>query len=454
MITKNLEELLLPYGLHVIRVKAKASGYDDSEFSNPVNYNSVPILEKIDKDTIRLRNCRAAATTYNFYNSSDVLIHTETYAGVDGGYVDIDVTDFGFIPKKNNLVYCKATIGAEEYQSATLKFYYGSAVILGVSGLTTSTTALTRTEQAEGLTWAMSNNVITSDFDDLYPYSEMVKETDSLGNVFVRVPEIYWKITHDASNVISAVTISNEPFEPVSGNTYIKSDAFLYGAYGGNVTSSKLQSKSGVARTYSVSRTNFRTYAKNQGTGYGLIDLMHTRILEFLWLIEFADKNSENIMWGYTSYGANCGATDTLTAPSGQLAAKGRMRWRYIEDFIGNGYEWFDGIYGLYVTDDYERYADSNIGTAGTGVSTSGYELQTLGFYNAANPLLCVPKAVINNSSYNTYFCDQVYYRSGSYGYYRGRSGASANVGLFCWYSNTPSYTGAYIGSRLMKHLS
>ena len=40
----NLLDLLLPYGDRTVKVKAKASGYTDSEFSNSVTYHSAPVL--------------------------------------------------------------------------------------------------------------------------------------------------------------------------------------------------------------------------------------------------------------------------------------------------------------------------------------------------------------------------------------------------------------------------
>lgn len=44
MITYDLTQLNLPIGTHIIQVKAKAAGYEDSDFSNSVEYNNAPNL--------------------------------------------------------------------------------------------------------------------------------------------------------------------------------------------------------------------------------------------------------------------------------------------------------------------------------------------------------------------------------------------------------------------------
>lgn len=133
-------------------------------------------------------------------------------------------------------------------------------------------------------------------------------------------------------------------------------------------------------------------------------------------------------MQGYTSFGGNCGATDTLTVPSGQLSSGGRMRWRYIEDFIGNGQEFFDGAYGLGATQDESKY-----GVEVTDVTYSiysGYCLSALKI-DEKYPLLIVPGGYISNSNFNTYFCDYLRSTSGSNVYYRGRSNTAESNGLF-----------------------
>ena len=323
-------------------------------------------------------------------------------------------------------------------------------IILGVTGLYQSSTSLTRTDDAVGMTWSMVNNEIVSDFDSVFPFNKMKKQTVD-GNEMVYVPKMYWRFTKDASDYITSVAVSNMPFVAQSGQVVGQTEAFYYGAYKGSVSNSKLSSKTGVAPQYSQTRATFRTQAQANGSGYQIVDLVHTNILEMLWLIEFATKNSDSVMKGYT-YGGTTGATDNLTKPSGQLSVGGRMRYRYIEDFIGNGYEFFDGITGYYATANPSQYADSQVGTqfSGSGIANE-WNLNALGFVDETQPLLIVPKLALSNTSYNTYFCDQVTCESGERVYMRGRNSTGSYDGLCSWLSYAYTFTHASVGSRLIK---
>ena len=447
----DLKSLLLPYGMHTIKAKAKGTGYTDSEFSNAVNYESKPICVYYNSTTMRIINCRAVATQYNIYNEAGELLTTMAYSGEDGGYIDVDVASLGLTAGEHTYLYCEAVVGGTSYASDMLPFWYGESYILGVSDLYASATACTRTDDATELTWVMTDNEISSDFDNYFPYNKMQKVTIG-DNEFVYVPMMYWRLGYNDDGYLTDVAVSPVEMDAGDNQVIARSDAFYYGAYGASLENSVMKSKSGVSRRYNSSRANFRTYAENNGANYHLIDALHTRILELLWLIEFADKNSENIMWGYTNYGGACGETDTLTQPSGQLASQGRMRWRYIEDFIGNGWEFFDGITGAFATSDVEKYGDTNEGKQWASASVGGSYIMALGSIEGENPLLLVP--LKGGGSASTYFCDYYYVTyspTTPYVAYRGRFNSGTNFGLFFWVVNYGvSGTNYYVGSRLL----
>ena len=330
-----------------------------------------------------------------------------------------------------------------------------SARIYGVSGLAynSNATALTRTDDAVGMTWTMSNNEISSDFDNVFPYNEMVRTTIG-SNVFVKIPAMWWRIGYNNSNLITDIAVSNAQMEAGTNQVVVQTPEFYYGAYGAYV-SSYMYSVSGQTRTGNLTRISFRSTATLWGAGYSLIDVVHTRILEFLWLIEFATRNSEDVMWGYTGFSGTTGATDNLTSPSGQLGAQDRMRYRYIEDFVGNGKEFFDGIYGVWVTDDASKYANS-AGTGWTSFSIINYagsndELACMGIVDMNDPFLAPPGYTVQNSNYNTYYCDQIVADNACYFYARGRNSNLAGNGLFHWQGNASStWKATSIGSRLL----
>lgn len=447
----DLLSLLIPYGQRQLKVKAKATGYTDSDLSNVVVYDSHPHLAKVNANTLRISNCRAAATSYEVY-ANGVLKDTVAYSGEDGGTLDVDIS--GYTYSQDGAIYNITVKGigtgvAENESEAVSIGWKGNNVILGVSGLYQSAPALTRTDDAVGKTWTMSNNVISSDFDSLFPYNLMKRHTIN-GDEFVFIPELYLRIGYNTNGYLTDVAVA--PLEMTAGENQVvvHVDAFYFGAYGASVSGGKMYSKSNVARQGSVTCGNFRTYAKARGAKYRQLDLYHMRVLDFLWLIEFATKNSDAVMQGYTSYNGMCGATDSLTVPSGQLSNGGRMRWRYIEDFIGNGYEFFDGAYGLGATQNESKY-----GQTVTDVEYSAYSDYCLSALKVSEtyPLLAVPGGYVSNGNYNTYFCDYVSSASGAFVCCRGRGSVYAFDGLFRWFSYGSTNTSGNIGSRLLLTL-
>lgn len=443
----DLLSLLIPYGQRQLKVKAKATGYTDSDMSNVVTYYSRPHVHRKDGTTLQITNCRAAATNYEIYLDG-TKVGDAAYSGADGGTLDVDVTSLGFTSQAINKVYVKGTgTGVESNQSETFGFWYGENVILGVSGLYQSEPALTRTDDAVGLSWAMSNNLISSDFDDKFPYNQMQRETID-GDVFVYVPAMYWRIGYDSNHYITDIAVAPAAMAVGENQILAHSDAFYYGAYGARIVDGQMRSVGNSSRSGNYTRAQFREYAKARGAKYSQLDLYHMRILDFLWLIEFATKNSEAVMWGYTSYGGSCGATDSLTVPSGQLASQGRMRWRYIEDFIGNGLEFFDGLTGYKATDTESNYKDDTTTGELTFSPCSGYfkSLQI----DPSKPFIAIPQ--LSGGSNSTYYCDYAYFNGGAVSY-RGRYSAGSVYGLFYISGASASAYDSYIGSRLLLTL-
>ena len=236
--------------------------------------------------------------------------------------------------------------------SVTITYLEKPAVtVYGVSGLYQSEPTLTRTDDAVGMNCSVdtSTGIITSDFDNVFPYNEMTRETDILGNVMVNVPSMWFRIGVDGSNRITDIAVSSEKGE--TGNWY-QTRAFKYGAYYGNVQNSKLTSVAGVYPTDQVSISDFRTYANNNGDGYHLADLYSRTILSFLWLIEVATKNSESIMHGgymptNTPVAHTTGVSDNISGQTGYDLDYISSKWHNIEDFIGGyWYNFYDGAYG------------------------------------------------------------------------------------------------------------
>lgn len=373
------------------------------------------------------------------------LYRGSIYQAVDEG----DTNAYVLLPTLSNEATAEDVVKGKEFINSSGQKVVGTKAakpIYGVSGLYQSDPVLTRTDDAVGMSWTMNDNIISSDFDNVFPYNQMVRETID-GDVFVKIPAMYWRIGFDSNYNITDIAVSEGEMPGSENKVFVHTDAFYYGAYGASVSDGKMYSKTGVARQYGMTRADFRTYAKARGTKYRQLDLYHMRVLDFLWLIEFATKNSDSVMSGRMGYGQSCGVTDSLTVPSGQLESQGRMRWRYIEDFIGNGLEFFDGLTGYAVTDDARKYNDNSTGDL-TFPSVPGACLSALKI-NVSKPLLAVPGATVNNSNYNTFFCDYAGF-GGSAVYFRGRTGPTAGNGLFLVDGSISSSAGTNTGSRLL----
>lgn len=378
--------------------------------------------------------------------TGQMLMHGEVYRAVEDG----DILQYVILPTLSNEATAEDVVKGKEFINSSGQKVVGTKAakpIYGVSGLYQSDPVLTRTDDAVGMSWTMNDNIISSDFDNVFPYNQMVRETID-GDVFVKIPAMYWRIGFDSNYNITDIAVSEGEMPGSENKVFVHTDAFYYGAYGASVTDNVMHSKSGVARQYNMTIADFRTYAKARGTKYRQLDLYHMRVLDFLWLIEFATKNSDAVMQGYPISEKNCGATDSLTVPSGQLSNGGRMRWRYIEDFIGNGYEFFDGACGLGATQDESKYGQQVTDVTYTQFA-NGYCLSALKI-SGSYPLLAVPGGEVNNNNYDTYFCDYLYCLSGNFVYYRGRGGGGSLAGLFSWIYTYISNTSGNVGSRLL----
>jgi len=255
-----------------------------------------------------------------------------------------------------------------------------------------------------------------------------------------------------------------------------------------------------------ISRTNFRTYARNRNTAtkeWNCADYNLYKTMVWLYYIEYANFNSQAAFnaqkdasgyaqgglgngvttisdWsGFNSYYpfVPCGYTDELGNSSGEVAYTMQKedgsthatvmvnRYRGIENPFGHIWKWTDGINveisseadggtsKVYVSDDPSKYNDSNY----DGYSMRGLEARKEGYVKA---LIfgefgeIMPEEV--GAGTTTYFCDYHYtnipassksLRGVLFG---GRAHHGAIAGLACASSSdAPSATAAYIGSRL-----
>lgn len=358
--------------------------------------------------------------------------------------------------------------GYDDSDFATLEYDTGSAPIYGVSGLYQYAPSLTRTDDAEGMSFAInsSSGSIVSDFDDVFPFNQMETFEDTAGTM-VYIPEMYFRVGTDNNNKITDIAVSSMP--GTTGNWY-HVGAFAVGAYKGVNQNNKIVSKSG--RTLgSINANNYLTYSRNNGESYCAYDIVARTVLMFLFWIEFATKKSDSIMSGRISGSGTAGGsskrptggTDEVSTPSGYETTYGQMRYRYIEDFIGNTFDYVAGIRlqptgtASYAQSDPANYSYSIGGEQLSYVTPSNGYIKAFG-WDENHPFCVLPIETGGDivAGSNSYFCDDHYAGSssspvlccGSSYYYSGPT-----YGLSCCGKRNDTGTLDDCGSRLRKIL-
>ena len=214
--------------------------------------------------------------------------------------------------------------GNVNYLLNYVKSYSTDGRIFGVSWDKGETPTLTRTDSAVGLSAeiGIDDAVVSNDFDFLPIFGEISKVTDSLGNVYSRIPKFYSRKTDGAN--LKTWQVSKTKYKgfylPWCFWDFTNSRELPYidvGCYNASLDGTKLASKSG---TYPLVNTNivaFRGYAQanNAGglLGYQQMDIHVVDVLRTLFFIEFGTLNSQAIMQGFTAgqYAATHLATAT-----------------------------------------------------------------------------------------------------------------------------------------------
>lgn len=262
--------------------------------------------------------------------------------------------------------------------------------IYGVQWAGNSSTAWSRTDDAAGFTDpvpAVNNGSGSSPFDNLYPWSGMVKETRT-GGVMVKIPKFWFKWTKSGNSLKLRIADSPvdgflvSPAHQDRGDGAGERDYVYVGRY--HCHTSNWKSQTGGKPKASTTRSNARTNIHNLGTNIWQYDFAMWQTIFMLYLVEFADWNSQaKIGYGCGNDSAteNMGATDNMqyhtgTAKSSRTTYGVGVQYRWIEDLWGNVYDWLDGCYynggGLNLIKKPANFSDSSGGTS-IGTPSGGY---------------------------------------------------------------------------------
>ena len=339
--------------------------------------------------------------------------------------------------------------------------------IYGVTWDGSSTTALTRTDDAALFSDpvpAVGTGSGSSPFDSCLPWSGMTKVTDG-NNVLVAIPKFWVKVTHSPFKVQIADQATDgfqvSPAHRDRGDGVGERDVVYIGRYECN---SSYYSKTGQAPKVSTALATFRSGIKALGTGYYQADYALQLTLFYLYLVEFADWNTQSkIGRGNVDSGAviNTGKTDSMTYHTGRASGTDgnvAIQYRYIENLWGNVLEWRDGIIfssaNMCTYNNPENFADTYNATGATVRSntrpTSSGWIKAWGYDTTDNSFI-YPSTV--GGSETTYVPDYCYFYSGVQGLYVGGNCSNGTkAGLFYLSgSSAPSFTSSVLGSRLQK---
>ena len=275
----------------------------------------------------------------------------------------------------------------------------------------------------------------------------------------VFIPEYYFRIIDDAANKKRYFYIADKA---KSGFTKHPGSGKYVGRYN---TISGYYSKTGSQPLANMTRATARTNSKNKGSKWGQYDFASWCAVWLLYLVEFADWNSQATIGVGICNGSsmsNTGGTDSMSYHTGTAAssrtATGAVQYRNIENPYGNIWEWIDGVNfsdgTVYVCTIPANYADDTTAgytNAGTKVQSNGF-IKAIGLSSTA-PWAFFPTEV--GGSETIYIPDYASYNSGWRVLMVGGhcSYSTGNVGLFYFYAYyASSLSGSSVGARLLFH--
>lgn len=350
-----------------------------------------------------------------------------------------------------------------ESKSITLQYVH----IYGVLWDGTSTTALSRTDDAAGFSDpvpAVSGGSGNSPFDTLLPWSGMVRSTDPQAGELVAIPKYWYKWTKSGSTI--KLQIADGPAEGFlvspahcdRGDGHGERDVVYVGRY--HCHTSNWKSQTGGKPKADITRSSARSSIHNLGSTIWQWDWAMDWTIKMLYLVEYADWNSQTKIGygcGNNSSTENMGQTDGMTYHTGTKQSSRTtygvgVQYRHIEGLWDNVYDWVDGCYynsnGLNIILNPNNFSDSSGGTS-IGTPSSGYP-SALDIKTGLNNQWPLPTAAGGSDS--TYVPDNWVFSASSPCLRVGGSyGQSLYLGLFYVNSNTASNSNVSIGCRLMK---
>lgn len=352
---------------------------------------------------------------------------------------------------------------------------------------TTNTTTLTGDPDTHPVYMNINRcNVSDNGTINAYYGDASYAEDGSNGQVMVKIPKFYYKVTPDENGGLDGANIrkctweiSETPndgftlhpaFYDVAGNEI---DYFLYGAFdavgqnsGGtygtsyNTSSDKLSSVAGSSYlpTNSLTRATARTMATNRGTGWYSAGVKQIMAIQMLVAVEYGFNSQIAVGQGVVSASAAtyAGQTTGNITSGTQDNKKTPVNWRGIENLWGNINDWIDG---LNINNRVPYFCNSytfsdNISTGYTQISFSlpSSNYITAFGYDSTNDWVLLPSESSSTANPTGPIGDYVYSNPGwCIAPLGGIWGSDSYAGVFYWNCGYDSSRAvAAVGARIM----
>jgi hypothetical protein len=279
----------------------------------------------------------------------------------------------------------------------------------------------------------------------------------------VKIPKFWVKVTNTPNSFkvqIADAAVDGFEVSPMHSNRGDSRGERDFAYVSRYTVNSAYKSVSGANSVVNMTRATARSSIAALGANYWQYDYLTLLTIYYLYLVEFANWDSQSIIGrGYVDGNSSqitTGRTDSMiyhTGTSGNSrSANAPIQYRWIENLWGNIYQWVDGITfnsaDVWVQKNPSAFADTASGIKLTAArSTANGEYITNYASDSNHSEYIVPSA--GGGTENTYIPDKEYYSTGICvldvgGWYSG-----SDAGLFHFYggySSSISYSS--IGAR------
>lgn len=464
--------LIINRGNSLIEIKWKDPDNIVSDNAATSEWKYTKVIRKLNSQPVDIND------------GTEVVLSSIKNQYAENGFIDLDVDNekeyyYGFFAINNDDISDSgAFIKADKYQPSSNKG------VFGVSWDTTnSSPELTRLTIDTDPNHFVTVNIDTepvpavgtgegsSPFDNYLPWMGMEEYNIVNGEILykqgeegfsrssydtmVYIPEFWYYIERIQDNV--RFYISSEPRENFSkhpgSNKYIS----RYEIIENNGT---YMSISGYSPKVSINIGTMRTNCSSKGNGWQQDDFMCYQARNLLYLVEFANFNSQNMLGNGISGDSaahNTGETDAMIYHTGRAEGTNNLsavQYRHIENPYGNVYTFVDGIlineHEVFLCTDPQYYGneitENYLSTGITTPDSNGYPKDLI--FSDSYSWALIPSELGGSTS--TYLCDYYYQASGLRILYVGGSWSSG-VSAGFWFFNArqaSSLSSSNVGGR------